>query len=47
MMKQMEKVRKRENRTRSELMREAVRLYFGSRFSVYGPSRPHSSAENM
>jgi metal-responsive CopG/Arc/MetJ family transcriptional regulator len=30
--KQMEKVRKEENRTRSELLREAWRVYFESRY---------------
>jgi predicted transcriptional regulator len=34
MVKQMERVQKEENRTRSELLREAWRQYFESRFPV-------------
>lgn len=44
MAKQLEKVRKRENRTRSELMREALRQYFESRFPVYAPSQAERAA---
>jgi len=39
MAKQLERVRKEENRTRSELMREALRRYFESRYAVYRPTR--------
>ncbi len=39
MTKQLEKVRKQENRTRSELMREALRQYFESRYAVYTPTK--------
>lgn len=35
MAKQMEKIQKQENRTRSELVREAWRLYFETRYPVY------------
>ena len=34
MIKEVEKVRKAEHRTRSELVREALRVYFSSRFPV-------------
>ncbi len=44
MAKQMEKVQKAENRTRSELLREAWRLYFESRYPVYTPSRLEAAA---
>jgi CopG family transcriptional regulator / antitoxin EndoAI len=39
MAKQMEKVQKEENRTRSELLREAWRLYFESRYPIYRPTK--------
>jgi predicted transcriptional regulator len=39
MAKQMEKVQKEEHRTRSELLREAWRQYFESRYAVYTPSQ--------
>ena len=39
MAKQMEKVQKEENRTRSELLREAWRQYFESRYTVYTPTK--------
>ncbi|HEY3744472.1 MAG TPA: ribbon-helix-helix protein, CopG family [Bryobacteraceae bacterium] len=41
MAKQMEHVQKTENRTRSELLREAWRQYFESRY----PSRPATNTE--
>jgi Arc/MetJ-type ribon-helix-helix transcriptional regulator len=34
MMEQMERVRKAEHRTRSELVREALRTYFSTRFPM-------------
>jgi predicted transcriptional regulator len=39
MAKQMEKVQKEEHRTRSELLREAWRQYFESRYGSYTPSK--------
>lgn len=39
MLKQMEQVQKEENRTRSELLREAWRRYFESRFPVEVPTQ--------
>jgi predicted transcriptional regulator len=39
MAKQMEKVQKAENRTRSELLREAWRHYFESRYRLVGPTK--------
>ena len=39
MAKQMEKVQKEEHRTRSELLREAWRRYFESRYPVYTPTK--------
>ena len=44
MAKQMEKVRREENRTRSELLREAWRLYFESRYPVYTPTKAEFAA---
>ncbi len=45
MAKQMEKVQKEENRTRSELLREAWRQYFESRrYPVYTPTRAELAA---
>ena len=38
MAKQMERIQKRENRTRSELLREAWRHYFESRYATYSPT---------
>jgi predicted transcriptional regulator len=38
MAKQMERVQKEEHRTRSELLREAWRQYFESRYPVYTPT---------
>jgi predicted transcriptional regulator len=39
MARQMEKVQKEEQRTRSELVREAWRHYFESRYSVHNPTK--------
>ena len=39
MSKQMEKVQKEEHRTRSELLREAWRHYFESRYGEYAPTK--------
>jgi predicted transcriptional regulator len=44
MAKQMEKVRKQEHRTRSELLREAWRQYFESRHGVETPTRTELAA---
>jgi predicted transcriptional regulator len=44
MAKQMEKVQRRENRTRSELLREAWRLYYESRYPVYSPTKVEAAA---
>jgi predicted transcriptional regulator len=38
MLKEFERVRKREHRTRSELMREALRTYFSSRIAEEVPT---------
>jgi len=42
MAKQMERVQKEEHRTRSELLREAWRHYFESRYPTYKPPRRNS-----
>jgi len=44
MVKQLEKVRKQEHRTRSELMREALRHYFDSRAPEITPTRAEMAA---
>ena len=45
MAKQMEKVQKEENRTRSELLREAWRQYFETRrYPVYTPTKAELAA---
>jgi predicted transcriptional regulator len=44
MAKQLEKVRKQEHRTRSELMREALRHYFDSRVPEVTPTRAEMAA---
>ena len=44
MAKQMEKVQKQEHRTRSELLREAWRHYFESRYAVYTPTKAEAAA---
>lgn len=38
MLKELERVRKREHRTRSELMREALRTYFSKRIPEEAPT---------
>src|SRR5213076_2792920 len=44
MAKQMEKVQKEENRTRSELLREAWRQYFEGRYGTYSPTKAELAA---
>ena len=44
MLKQLEKVRREEHRTRSELLREAWRQYFESRYAVFIPTRAEAAA---
>ena len=44
MAKQMEKVQQEENRTRSELLREAWRQYFDSRYGFYTPTKAEAAA---
>ena len=44
MARQLEKVRKQEHRTRSELMREALRHYLESRISQITPTRAEMAA---
>src|SRR6266478_3490176 len=44
MARQMEKVQKEEHRTRSELLREAWRQYFESRYTVYTPTKAELTA---
>ena len=44
MAKQMEQVQKQENRTRSELLREAWRQYFESRYPLYTPTKSETAA---
>jgi predicted transcriptional regulator len=44
MAKQMERVQKEENRTRSELLREAWRQYFERRYPVYSPTKTETAA---
>src|SRR5271166_4908212 len=39
MLRQFEEVRKRESRTRSELVREALRVYFEQRYPSVQPTR--------
>jgi predicted transcriptional regulator len=39
MAEQMKKIQKKENRTRSELLREAWRQYFESHYGSYTPTR--------
>ena len=41
MVEEFEKVRKAENRTKSELVREALRQYFSGRFPVERASKAH------
>ena len=40
----MKRVQKEEHRTRSELLREAWRHYFESRYGVYKPTRAETAA---
>ena len=44
MAKQMKKVQKEENRSRSELLRQAWRQYFESRYPVYTPTKAELTA---
>ena len=44
MAQQMKQVQKKENRTRSELLREAWRQYFESHYGSYTPSKAELSA---
>lgn len=44
MSEQLEIVRKRENRTRSELLREALRQYIESRYPAYMPNKTELAA---
>jgi metal-responsive CopG/Arc/MetJ family transcriptional regulator len=44
MAKQMERVQKEEHRTRSELIREAWRHYFESRYPIYKPAKAELAA---
>ena len=44
MAKQMERVQKEENRTRSELLREAWRQYFEARYPTVQPTGPELAA---
>ena len=44
MAKQMEKVQRKEHRTRSELLREAWRHYFESRYPEYTPTKAEAAA---
>ena len=44
MVQQMERVRKREQRTRSELVREALRAYLNDRFPVVVPTKAELAA---
>ncbi len=44
MARQMEQVQKAEHRTRSELLREAWRQYFASRYGTYAPTRAELAA---
>ncbi len=44
MAEQMNKVQKKENRTRSELLREAWRQYFESHYGSYVPNKAELSA---
>ncbi len=46
MVKEFEKVRKAENRTRSELVREALRYYIESRFRIVEPTKAELAAIN-
>ena len=44
MVRQLEEVRKKESRTRSELVREALRAYFKARYPAVQPTRAELTA---
>jgi metal-responsive CopG/Arc/MetJ family transcriptional regulator len=44
MLRQFEEVRKKESRTRSELVREALRAYFEERYPAEAPTRAELAA---
>lgn len=44
MAQQMQRVQKEENRTRSELLREAWRQYFEARYGAYTPTKADLAA---
>ncbi len=44
MVRQFEEVRKKESRTRSELVREALRAYFESRYPAVEPTKAELAA---
>jgi metal-responsive CopG/Arc/MetJ family transcriptional regulator len=44
LIRQFEEVRKKESRTRSELVREALRAYFENRYAVIQPTKAEISA---
>jgi predicted transcriptional regulator len=44
MAKQMARIQKQEDRARSELLREAWRLYFASRYPAYTPTKAERAA---
>ena len=44
LVRQFEEVRKKESRTRSELVREALRAYFETRYAVIQPTKAEISA---
>ncbi len=44
LVRQFEEVRKKESRTRSELVREALRVYFESRYPLAEPTKAELSA---
>lgn len=44
MLSQFEQIRIAENRTRSELMREALRKYFDTKWPVYTPTKSELAA---
>jgi len=44
MVEEFERVRKVESRTRSELVREALRAYFASRYPVVTPTKAELAA---
>jgi Arc/MetJ-type ribon-helix-helix transcriptional regulator len=44
MLRQFEEVRKRESRTRSELVREALRTYFEERYPAVAPTKAELAA---